>query len=82
VKWYKRHNANTVVLVLNTTEGQTAQAIYEITLREEFAKMNELTGTITFPSGLQTRALDNNIVDGLKGTFIWEYDSLACLEAS
>jgi hypothetical protein len=42
VKWYKRHSANTVILVLNTMEGQTALAIYKITLREESAKMNEL----------------------------------------
>jgi hypothetical protein len=33
--------------------GQMTQAIYEITLREEFAKLNELTGTITFISGKQ-----------------------------
>jgi hypothetical protein len=31
-----------------TMGGQTAQAIYEITLREEFAKMNELICTVHF----------------------------------
>jgi hypothetical protein len=35
-----------------TMGGQTTLAIFEITLREEFAKMNKLTGTNTFSSGL------------------------------
>jgi hypothetical protein len=36
-----------------TMEGQKAQAIDEISLREEFSKINELTGAITFFSDLQ-----------------------------
>jgi hypothetical protein len=39
--------------------------------------MNELTGTISFSSGIQTRAPDKSIVDSFEGTFIWEYDLLA-----
>jgi hypothetical protein len=56
--------------------GQTSQAIYEITLREKFAKMNELIGT--FPSGIQTRVLGKIMVVSLEGTFIWEWDPLVC----
>jgi hypothetical protein len=33
-----------------TPGGQAAQWLYEITLREEFAKINELTGMITLSS--------------------------------
>jgi hypothetical protein len=40
-----------------TLGGQTAQRLYEITLRQEFAMMNELTGMITVSSGIQTRLL-------------------------
>jgi hypothetical protein len=36
-----------------TLEGQAAQGLYEITLREEFARLNELTGSLTQTLGLQ-----------------------------
>jgi hypothetical protein len=36
-----------------TMGGHTAQAIWEISLTEEFAKMYVLTGTIAFSSGRQ-----------------------------
>jgi hypothetical protein len=37
--------------------GQAAHGLYEITLREELAKMNELTGTLTLSSGVQAGCL-------------------------
>jgi hypothetical protein len=49
--------------------GQAAQGLYETTLREEFARLNELTGSLTLTSG---------IVDSLEGTVVWEYNSMAC----
>jgi hypothetical protein len=58
--------------------GQAAQGLYEITLREEFARMIELTGSITLSSGIQVRMLDKSLVDSLEGTVVWEYDSMAC----
>ncbi len=36
-----------------TLGGQTAQGLYKIMLREEFARLNELTGSITLTSGVQ-----------------------------
>ncbi len=45
--------------------GMTSQGLYEITLREEFARMNELTGSLTLTSGVQTRAADKSISDRL-----------------
>jgi hypothetical protein len=57
-----------------TLGGQTAQGLYEVTLREEFARLNELTLT----SGVQARGGDKSIVDSLEGTVMWEYDSMAC----
>jgi hypothetical protein len=36
-----------------TLGGQAAQGLYEISLREEFAKLNELTGSLTLTSGVQ-----------------------------
>jgi hypothetical protein len=58
--------------------GQVAQGLYEITLREEFARLNELTGSLTLTSGVQAAAGDKSIVDSLEGTIVWEYDSIAC----
>jgi hypothetical protein len=61
-----------------TLNGQAAQGLYEITLREEFARLNELTGLLTLTSGVQAAAGDKSIVDILEGTVVWEYDSKAC----
>jgi hypothetical protein len=61
-----------------TLDGQAAQGLYEITLREEFARLNELTGSLTLTSGVQAAAGDKSIVDSLEGTVVWEYNSMAC----
>jgi hypothetical protein len=61
-----------------TLGGQAAQGLYEITLREEFARLNELTGSLTLTSGVQAMAEYKSIVDSLEGTVVWEYDSMAC----
>ncbi len=53
--------------------GLASQGLYEITLREEFARLNEITGSLTLTSGVQARAADKNIVDSLEGTVVWEY---------
>ncbi len=52
--------------------------MYEITLREEFARLNELTGSLTLTSGVQAAAGHNRLVDSLEGTVVWEYDAMAC----
>ncbi len=57
-----------------TLGGQTA----EVTLREEFARLNKLTRSLTLTSGVQACAGDKSIVDSLEGTVVWEYDSMAC----
>ncbi len=64
-----------------TLGGQAAQGLYEITLREEFERLNELTGSLTLASGVQAAAGDKSIVDSLEGTVVWEYDSMACPQA-
>jgi hypothetical protein len=61
-----------------TIGGQAAQGLYEITLREEFVRLNELTGSLTLTSGVQAMAGDKSMVDSLEGTVVWEYDSMAC----
>jgi hypothetical protein len=56
--------------------GMASQGLYEITLREEFARMNELTGSLTLTLGIQARAADKSIADSLEGTVVWEYDPM------
>jgi hypothetical protein len=58
--------------------GQVAQGLYEITLWEEFARLNELTGSLTLTSGVQAATGDKSLVDSLEGTVVWEYDAMAC----
>jgi hypothetical protein len=58
--------------------GLAAQGLYEITLREEFARLNELTGSLTLTSGVQARAADKSIVDSLEGAVVWDYNSMDC----
>jgi hypothetical protein len=57
---------------------QAAQGLNEITLREEFAKMNKLTGSMKLSSGVQARVSDKSLVGSLKRTFVWEYNLMAC----
>jgi hypothetical protein len=61
-----------------TLKGMAAQGLHEITLMEEFARMNELTGSLTLTSGEQARATDKSISDSLEGTVVWEYDPMEC----
>jgi hypothetical protein len=61
-----------------TLNDQAAQGLHEITLRKGFARLNELTGSLTLTSGVQAAAGDKSIVDSLEGTVVWEYDSMAC----
>jgi hypothetical protein len=71
--------AGTICFSNGKTLGcQSALGLYEITLREEFAKMNELTVGITLSSGVQARLSDKSLVDSLEGIIVWEYDSMAC----
>jgi hypothetical protein len=58
--------------------GMASQGLYEITLREEFVRMNELTGSMMLTSRVQARAADKSIADSLEGTVVWEYDPMEC----
>jgi hypothetical protein len=58
--------------------GLASQGLYKIALREDFARMNELTGSLTLTSGVQARAANKSIVDSLEGTIVWEYDPMEC----
>jgi hypothetical protein len=70
--------------IISFSDGKTLMdkwpRAYEITLCEEFARMNELTGSINLSSGIQAQESDKSLVDSLEGTVVWEYDSMVCLQ--
>jgi hypothetical protein len=55
-----------------TMGEHTAQGLYDITPSEEFAKINEVTGTITLLSEKPTRLR----TDSLERTAVWDNDSM------
>jgi hypothetical protein len=65
-------------LYRKTLNSQAAQGLCEITLMEEFPKMNKLSNSNMLSSSVQAMVSDKSLVDRLKGTVVWEYDSMAC----
>jgi hypothetical protein len=48
--------------------GQEAQVVYEITVTEEYARINDFSGTITFESGIAAKMGDLGLMDSMEGT--------------
>jgi hypothetical protein len=68
-------NNNCKLQIIKFPDGKTLgwctdQAIYKITLKEEFAKMNKLTGTM-FSSSLKTKASDKSMVPSFGSMECW-----------
>ena len=55
-----------------TLENQMASAMYEIYVRQEWAKANDLTGTIKLSEYLMGTTTDRALVDSGEGTYFWE----------
>ncbi len=58
--------------------GQATQAIYEIMVLEEYAKLNDLTGTITIASGILAKVGDLSLMDSVDGTYVWTHLEEEC----
>ncbi len=58
--------------------GQATQAMYEITVLEEYAKLNDLTGTITVASGISAKVGDHSLADPVEGTYVWTRQEEEC----
>jgi len=59
---------------------QTAQSIYEITVWEEMARVNDIAGTITMLCGVQSKLADKAVLDSTEGTFVWLHSKQDCPE--
>jgi hypothetical protein len=45
---------------------------------EEFAKINDMTGTIKLPGNIQAKASDQGVMDSLYGTMVWIHKKASC----
>jgi hypothetical protein len=59
-------------------KSQMATAMYEIYVRQEWARANDLMGTIKLSEYLMGTTTDRTLVDSGKGTYVWEYSQDAC----
>jgi hypothetical protein len=59
--------------------GQATQAVYKITVLEEYAKVNYLTGSIMVASGITAKAADLSLRDlCMEGTYVWTHSQEEC----
>jgi hypothetical protein len=59
-------------------EYQATQTILEVTLMEEFAKVNDVHGSIRLRGGIQAKVADQAISDSLVGTIVWRHRPTSC----
>jgi hypothetical protein len=59
-------------------DKQVAQSVYEVILREEYGRLNDLSGTVSLPAGLVAKAGDLSLMDSFEGTFVWTIDKTVC----
>jgi hypothetical protein len=74
------HNCETGSISIGSKvlEYQATQTILEITLMEEFAKINDVHGSIRLPGGIQAKVADQAISDSLVGTIVWRHRPTSC----
>jgi hypothetical protein len=58
--------------------SQMATAMYEIYIRQEWARANDLTGTIKLSEYLMGTTTDRTLADSGEGTYVWDYSQDAC----
>ncbi len=56
-----------------TLKNQMATAMYEIYVRQEWARANDLTGTIKLSEYLMGTTTDRTLVDSGEGTYVWDH---------
>ena len=59
-------------------KSQMATAMYEIYVCQEWARANDLTGTIKLLEYLMGTTTDRTLVDSGEGTYVWDYSQDAC----
>jgi hypothetical protein len=59
-------------------DRQVTQSILEVSVRMEWARVNEVSGIITTTSGLIAPVTDRSMMDTQDGTYVWEYSQEDC----
>jgi hypothetical protein len=59
-------------------KNQMATAMYEIYICQEWARANNLTGTIKLSEYLMGTTTDRALVDSGEGTYVWDHSKDAC----
>jgi hypothetical protein len=58
--------------------GQAAQAVCKITITDEYAKINDLSGILTFNRGIAYKNGDLGLMDSMGGTYVLVHVVEAC----
>jgi hypothetical protein len=61
-----------------TLKNQMATAMYEIYVRQEWARANYLTGIIKLSGYLMGTTTDRTLVDSGEGNYVWDHSKDAC----
>jgi hypothetical protein len=75
-----KHNCQTVTVTYGNTviDYQSTQSVLEISLMEEFAKINDMLGPIKLPGNIQAKATNQGVMDSLLGTMVWVHKQASC----
>jgi hypothetical protein len=75
-----RHNCQTGTVTFGNAviDYQSTQSVLEISLMEEFAKVNDMTGLIKLPGNIQAKTEDQSVMDSLLGTTVWVHKKATC----
>ncbi len=57
---------------------QDTQTVVEVSVRMEWARMNEVSGMITITSGFIAPFTDRSMMDIQDGTYVWKYSQEDC----
>ncbi len=57
---------------------QVVLASYEVLLRQEWARANNITGMLTMASGVIAPTTDRSIMDSAEGTYVWNHFEESC----
>jgi hypothetical protein len=60
---------------------QVVLASYELLLRQEWARANDITGMLTMASGVIAPTTDRSIMDSAEGTYVWNHSEESCPDA-
>jgi hypothetical protein len=58
--------------------GQVVKASYEVDIKQEWARANDLTGAIKLSESLIATTTDRATVDSGEGTYVWDFSQDAC----